>query len=181
MIRCSNSPVKIACAIAVLVAVAASAGAQTRGELMRLVGRTVPGTVVAVADGDTIRIRFDGSDTSVRVRLEGIDAPERGEPFSTQARNAARVMLSGKRVQAKAVDVDNYDRLVARVIVNGADSSVHLIESGLACHFTRFATDPGLANAQLNARRAGKGFWAANAGKPACVKFVDRPSPRGAR
>ena len=135
-------------------------------------GKTVSGTVISVADGDTVRLRLDGGQT-VRVRLEGIDTPERGEPFSTAARNATRVMLFDKTVQVKATDVDSYDRLVARLVVDGRDSSLELVQAGLACHFTRFANDPSLAKAQLAARTAGRGFWAAGVPKPACVKFTD--------
>ena len=158
--------------LTVTVAVPSVAGAQSRPNLLRLLGQTVSGTVVSVADGDTVRLRLDGSGQTVRVRLEGIDAPEQGEPFSTQARNATRVLLFSKKVVMKASDVDRYDRLVARIIVDSQDSSVQLVESGLACHFTRFTNDPLLAKAQLTARNAGRGFWAAGAQKPACVKFT---------
>ena len=159
-------------AAALVTAAVVSLGAQARPDLLRLVGQTVSGTVTSVADGDTVRLRLDGGTKTIRVRLEGVDAPERGEPFNVQARNEARVMLFNKKVQVKATDVDNYDRLVARLIVNGTDSSVHLVESGLACHFTRFVNDPVLAKAQLAARTAGRGFWATGAQKPACVKYI---------
>jgi endonuclease YncB( thermonuclease family) len=162
-------------AVLFLMAAAFSAlGAQSRPDLLRLLGQTVSGTVISVADGDTVRIRLDGKGQSVRVRLEGIDAPEQGEPFSTQARNAARVLLFNKKVVVKPSDVDNYDRLVARIMVDSKDSSMQLIESGLACHFTRFVNDPSLAKAQAAARTAGRGFWAAGAQRPACVKFTGR-------
>ena len=144
--------------------------------MLRLLGQTISGTIVSVADGDTVRARLDSGST-IRIRLEGIDAPERGEPFSTQARNATRVMLFNKKVQLKATDVDRYDRLVARIVLEGKDSSIELIQAGLACHFTRFVNDPLLAKAQLSARAAGRGFWAADAAKPACVKFTDAAGP----
>jgi micrococcal nuclease len=150
---------------------------QGREDLVRLVGQTVSGKTVSVADGDTVRIRLDGTGRVIRVRLEGIDAPEIGEPFSNQARNAARVLMFDRKVQVKAADVDNYDRLVARVIVDGTDSSVELLRAGLACHFTRFENDAVLAQAQLDARTSGKGFWAAGAPKPRCVSFTRRPAP----
>jgi endonuclease YncB( thermonuclease family) len=89
-----------------------------------------------------------------------------------QARNATRVMLFNRKVQVKATDVDNYDRLVARLIVDGTDSSIRLVESGLACHFTRFVNDPALAKAQLAAKSAGRGFWASGVPKPRCVEFT---------
>lgn len=166
---------------------AAESSAQSRPELLRLIGRTISATIVSVADGDTVRARLDGGPT-IRIRLEGIDTPERGEPFSTQARNATRVMLFNKKVQLKAADVDRYDRVVARIVFDGKDSSLELVQAGLACHFTRFVNDPVLARAQLTARTAGRGFWAADAAKPACVNFTtDAPAtapstvPRGPR
>ena len=143
-----------------------------------MIGQTLSGTIVSVADGDTVRARVDGLGRTLTVRLEGIDTPEQGEPFSTQARNATRVLLFNKKVQLKASDVDRYDRLVARIVIDGSDSSVQLIEAGLACHFTRFVNDPVLAKAQVTARTAGRGFWAANAAKPACVKFTGITPPR---
>ena len=163
-------------AIAALLFAVESSG-QSRADLLRLIGRTIPATIVSIADGDTVRARIDGGAT-IRIRLEGIDTPERGEPFSTQARNATRVMLFNKKVQLKATDVDPYDRLVARIIFDGKDSSLELVQTGLACHFTRFANDPVLAKAQLTARSSGRGFWAVDAAKPACVKFTDAGARR---
>jgi micrococcal nuclease len=154
------------------------ARAQSRPELLRMVGRTLSATIVSVADGDTVRARLDGGGPTLTIRLEGIDTPEQGEPFSTQARNATRVMLFNKKVQLRATDVDRYDRLVARIVHDGRDSSIELVEAGLACHFTRFVNDPVLAKAQVSARAAGRGFWAANAAKPACVKFTSTSPPR---
>src|SRR5688572_19094413 len=128
-------PIRTVFAAAVFIAAAlVSLGAQSRPELLRLLGQTVSGIVISVADGDTVRLRLDAGGKIIRVRLEGVDAPERGEPFNVQARNATRVMLFNKNVQLKATDVDNYDRLVARLSVNGTDSSLQLVESGLACH-----------------------------------------------
>ena len=153
--------------------VSADASAQSRSELLRLLGQTISGTIISIADGDTVRARLEGSGRTLRIRLEGIDTPERGEPFSTQARNATRVMLFNRRVQLKVTDVDRYDRVVARIVLDGKDSSLELVQAGLACHFTRFANDPLLAKAQLSARTAGRGFWAAGATKPACVRFTN--------
>ena len=161
---------------AFVIAFTSSLDGQRREDLIRLVGQSLSGTAIGIADGDTVRIRLDGTNRVIRIRLEGIDAPETGEPFSTQARNATRVLMFDKKVQVKATDVDNYDRLVARVVVDGKDSSIQLLQAGLACHFTRFKNDAVLAQAQLDARASGKGFWAAGAPKPRCVKFIRSPS-----
>ena len=169
---------RLVVALIITLVVSAESSAQSRPELLRLLGQTLSGTVVSITDGDTVRARLDGSGRTVRIRLEGIDTPERGEPFSTQARNATRVMLFEKKVQLKVTDVDAYDRLVARIAFDGKDSSLELVHAGLACHFTRFANDPVLAKAQLAARTAGRGFWAAGAPKPACVKFTGTAARR---
>jgi endonuclease YncB( thermonuclease family) len=69
-----------------------SAGAysQSRPALLRMVGQTVSATIDSVADGDTVRARLDGGGRTLTIRLEGIDAPEQGELFSTQARRRER-------------------------------------------------------------------------------------------
>lgn len=146
--------------------------------LKSLVGTTLTARVTTVVDGDTVHVVADGGRELV-VRLEGIDTPERGEPFSTEARNAARVLLFGKGVRLKATDVDRYGRLVARVSVAGTDSSLALVSMGVACHLTRFSNDPELARAQDQARARGAGFWAAGATRPACASG-DRRTPPGA-
>jgi hypothetical protein len=105
----------------------------------------------------------------LKVRLEGIDCPERGEPYSTQARNKTRVMLFDKSATFRGTDVDRYGRLVARITVAGLDTSIQLVRDGLACHFTRYSSDSALATAQRDAQRLGFGFWAAGAPKPACA------------
>ena len=75
----------LAVAIAALLFIAVESSGQSRADLLRLIGRTIPATIVSIADGDTVRARIDGGAT-IRIRLEGIDTPERGEPFSTQAK-----------------------------------------------------------------------------------------------
>lgn len=150
-----------------------SVAAQRESGLRALVGTTFPATVTTVVDGDTVHIVLDeGSD--VTVRLDGIDTPERGEPFSVEARNAARVMLFTQRVEVRGTDVDRYGRLVARLTVDGQDTSVELVLAGLACHYRRYSSDPRLAAAELEAREAGRGFWAAGAQRPSCAVDAQR-------
>jgi endonuclease YncB( thermonuclease family) len=145
--------------------------------LRRLIGRTLDGHVTSVVDGDTVDVRlFDGQ--AVRVRLEGIDAPERGAPLALEARNAARVLLFGQDVSLRATAVDRYGRLVARVSVQARDSSLELVRAGLACHFRRYSSDAGLARAQQQARAAAVGVWAAGARRPAACDDERAPGGR---
>lgn len=141
------------------------------------VGRTIDALVVRVADGDTIEIVPTGQRDRLRVRLEGVDAPELGEVFSRDAQAFLRRLLFDQRVRVAGRDVDRYGRLVARIDVGGRDASRALLEEGLACQ--RFAVDDGLAAAQAQARASGRGFWAAAASKPQCVaRTTGREAPR---
>lgn len=161
----------------VFAACGAAVLAQSSAVLRGLVGTTFQGTVTSIVDGDTVHVILSNK-SALTVRLDGIDTPERGEPFSAQATRATRVMLFSKQVALTATDVDRYGRLVARLKVEGVDAGLELVRQGLACHFTRYSSDPALAQAQVNAQRLGIGFWASGVQRPACATGV-RAATRG--
>jgi micrococcal nuclease len=155
-----RGPLLCAALIAVSSAVAAQAPA--------LVGQTFEATVVRIADGDSVEIVRAGEKARLRVRLEGVDAPELGEVFSREAQDFLRRLALDRRVSVSGRDVDRYGRLVARVALSGQDLSFALVTAGLACQ--RFATDAVLAAAESRARASGAGFWSANVTtRPQCV------------
>ena len=116
------------------------------------------GRCVKVYDGDTIEV-MAGGPQSLRIRLHAIDAPEKGQPFSNVARKRTRELAEGKRVRIEVRDRDQYDRLVARVYIDGRDLSEQLVREGLAWHYTRYSSEIALGNAQREARRAKRGLW----------------------
>jgi len=116
------------------------------------------GRCVKVYDGDTIEV-MAGGPTSLRVRLHAIDSPEKGQPFSNAARKRTRELVQGKGVRVEVRDRDQYDRLVARVYVEGSDVSEQLISEGLAWHYTRYSSELALGRAQREARKARRGLW----------------------
>jgi endonuclease YncB( thermonuclease family) len=160
------------CAV-VLAMVGASA---QRARPTDLVGRTFDAHVVGVIDGDTIDV-VQAPNRRIRVRLDGVDTPEAGEPFSQQARTLARVLAFDKIVTIIGKDVDRYGRLVARVRADGRDLSIEMVGAGLACHFLRYSSDRVLADAEARARALGLGFWAAGASKPRCVRLNAANTP----
>jgi len=121
------------------------------------------GRVVGVTDGDTISVMRDGR--SVRVRLEGIDCPERGQDFGQRAKQFTSEMAFGKDAVVDVRDVDRYGRL-ARVTVDGEDVSLALVRSGLAWHYTKYSRDPELAEAEMTAKSAQLGLWSRPAPTP---------------
>jgi endonuclease YncB( thermonuclease family) len=98
------------------------------------------GKVVGVADGDTIRILSDGK--QVKIRLYGIDCPERGQAFSRKAKQFTSKMVYGKVVEVEPVDVDRYGRTVALVRVNGALLNEALVKEGLAWVYPKYCSRP---------------------------------------
>ena len=121
------------------------------------VGDLFTGLVVGVTDGDTISVMRDGE--TVRIRLEGIDTPESGQAFGSQARVFTSSRVLNKRVTVHVRDVDRYGRLVSRVQVDGTDVSVALVTQGLAWHYTQYSDDPVLSRAEVQARTAEIGVW----------------------
>lgn len=143
-----------------------------------LVGRTVDARVIGVVDGDTLDVLVSNSKRQLRVRLDGIDTPENGEPFSRQAKNFTRVLAFDQQVRVIGKDVDRYERLVARVVAGGMDLSLSIVSAGLACHFLKYSSDDTLAAAESTARSGRLGFWATGAQQPRCVALNRAPLSR---
>jgi endonuclease YncB( thermonuclease family) len=80
----------------------------------------VSGRVVAVTDGDTIKV-LDADNTEHKVRLTGIDAPERGQAYGTASRNHLAAMVADKQVKVESSKSDRYGRLLGKVWVQPAD------------------------------------------------------------
>jgi endonuclease YncB( thermonuclease family) len=133
-----------------------------------LVRRQFDAKVVRVADGDTMDAIVSGESRPIRIRLEGVDAPEQGEVFSREAVALLRTLTFDQIVRVTGRELDRYGRLVARVSARGRDASAALVGAGLACH--AYAYDAALARAESQARASSVGFWAGNARKPGCVE-----------
>lgn len=115
------------------------------------------GKVVGVTDGDTLAVLLDGK--SVRIRLEGIDAPESGQDFGSRAKQALSEIVFGRVVDVFVKEFDFYGRRVARVHVDGIDVSMALVRAGWAWHFVRYSNDMTLAAAEQEARSDRVGLW----------------------
>jgi len=114
--------------------------------------------VVAVADGDTLVV-LDGT-TQVRVRLHGIDCPERGQAFGAAARRFASSLAFGKRVTVKSRGKDRYGRVLGEVVLpDGRRLDRELVAAGMAWHYARYSDDEALAKAERRARKARVGIW----------------------
>ena len=82
----------------------------------------ITGVVVNVTDGDTIKV-LDKNNTQHKVRLTGIDAPERGQPFGQASKKYLTALISGKDVFVESNKSDRYGRVLGKVWVQPADCS----------------------------------------------------------
>ena len=79
------------------------------------------GRVVSIADGDTLTV-LDAANVQYKVRLAGIDAPERRQPYGTVARDRLAGLVMGKPVAVIGGKRDKYGRTLARVEIEGQDA-----------------------------------------------------------
>lgn len=112
-----------------------------------------------VKDGDSIVVRH--KDALLDVRLFGIDAPEKNQPYAQAAKAAARDAMAGRRVDLVVRDIDRYERLVAEVWLERHPTSVNqqLVAEGAAWFYARYSSDARLERAQQQARERGLGLW----------------------
>ena len=125
---------------------------------------TIHGRVVSLSDGDTITI-LDKANVQYKIRLSGIDAPERKQAFGTKSRQHLAQVVFGKEVAVEWHKVDRYKRLLGKVIVNGVDANLEQVRAGLAWHYKYYQREQSphdrdaYAKAEVEARIARRGLW----------------------
>ncbi|BCL74516.1 hypothetical protein JHS3_02520 [Jeongeupia sp. HS-3] len=138
---------------------------------MLAAGYEVSGTVVGVADGDTITV-LDADRRQYKLRLAFIDAPEKAQPFGAVAKQHLSDLIYRKTVTAEVIDVDRYQRGVALIRLDGVDINYAQVKAGLAWHYTRYADkqardDFAAYDAALQAAREGRlGLWQQHGAEP---------------
>ena len=122
------------------------------------------GKVVKVVDGDTI-YALDETLTRHKIRLAGIDAPERNQPYGLASRKHLGSLVAGKTVVLEYTKHDQYGRIVAKVLIDGVDVCLEQIKAGFAWHYKKYQNeqDPGdralYARAENRARAERMGLW----------------------
>lgn len=117
------------------------------------------GMVVGVADGDTFTL-LTPAKKEVKVRLHGIDCPERNQDFGTRAKQYTSAQLFRKTVKIQVKSKDRYGRYVALVrLPNGRILNEELLKAGMAWHFTRYDRSSSWAALERAARAKRVGLW----------------------
>ena len=111
---------------------------------------TVTGKVIGISDGDTIDV-LDSSKTTHRIRLAGIDAPEKAQPFGQRSKEHLSDSVFGKQVEVQGGKIDKYGRTVGKILVNGFDANLEQIRAGLAWHYKAYASEQSVNDRSLYA------------------------------
>jgi len=117
------------------------------------------GKVVGVLDGDTIEVVHNGRPE--RIRLNGIDCPEKGQAYGRRAKEATSDLAFGKDVTLKRYGLDKYGRTIGDVILpNGQVLNQELVRAGLCWWYRKYAPDNAtLQTLEAEARAAKVGLW----------------------
>lgn len=113
--------------------------------------------VVKISDGDTITV-IDENNVQTRVRLWGIDAPEKKQPFGEASRRHLAEKIAGENVQLESRGRDRYGRLLAVVWLGNENQNLRQVRDGYAWHYVQYAkkaTDYAAAEKQAREKRLG--------------------------
>lgn len=125
---------------------------------------TITGSVVGVSDGDTLTL-LTSTEREVRVRLSGIDAPEKRQIFGERAKRELSDLAFGRSVIAECPKIDRYGRSICVVTVDGTDVGLEQIKNGMAWWYRQYEREQTIENrrqyedAELNSRARRIGLW----------------------
>jgi endonuclease YncB( thermonuclease family) len=125
---------------------------------------TLTGKVVGVSDGDTITV-LDAEMVQHKIRLAGIDAPEKKQQFGNRSKESLSELAFDKTVKVETSKRDRYGRQIGKVLVNGRDVNLVQVERGMAWFYRQYQREQSLDDRKLyqaaeDAAKDGKaGLW----------------------
>lgn len=125
---------------------------------------TLLGKVIAVSDGDTITL-LDDKKIQYKIRLAGIDAPEKNQPFGDASKKNLSNLVFQKNVEIEWSKKDRYGRIVGKVLIDNVDICLVQVQQGMAWHYKKYENDQSAHDrliykeAQILAKSMSKGLW----------------------
>jgi endonuclease YncB( thermonuclease family) len=122
------------------------------------------GRVVHVADGDTITL-LDSKKIQHKIRLSGIDAPEKYQPFADESKKSLSDLVADQNVTVYWDKQDKFSRKLGKVMLNNLDCNLEQISRGMAWHYKKYQNEQSLvdrqtyASAEEEARLNKSGLW----------------------
>ena len=119
---------------------------------------TLEGKVIMIADGDTLTI-LTSSSQQIKVRLAGIDTPERKQPFGNRAKQTLANLAFQKQAFVEVETKDRYGRTVGVVFVDGQNVNAELVRLGIAWVYRKYNKDMALYELESRAKKERLGLW----------------------
>ena len=97
--------------------------------------------------------------------MQGIDAPEKAQPYGQKSKQSLHEMVHGKQVLVDYQKKDKYGRLVGKVLINSVDVCLEQVKRGMAWHYKQFANEQSkedqesYAQAETTAQAQSIGLW----------------------
>jgi micrococcal nuclease len=127
-------------------------------------GAELAGRVVRVVDGDTLLV-LDATKTQHKIRLAGIDCPEKGQPWGSRAKQALSGYVFDHQVTVEWSKLDRYERVVGKVLDGERDVNLALVRDGLAWWYRKYANEQSPVDrnlyeaAEAKAKTERVGLW----------------------
>lgn len=127
-----------------------------------LSAQILKGKAVKIADGDTFTLLVNGHD-QVKIRIDGIDAPEKGQAFGNRAKEYLSGMIWEKELTVSVTKKDRYGRSIGKVSTPSiTDVGLEMIKAGFAWQYRDYNNEKAYADAESLARQNRKGLWLDN-------------------
>ena len=110
--------------------------------------KTIEGLVVGVADGDTITV-LDQQKNTYKIRLQGIDAPEKKQAFGEKSKQSLHDLVHSKQVRIEYDKEDKYGRIVGKVTVDDVDICLQQLVLGMAWHYKKYQNEQSVSDRAL--------------------------------
>jgi endonuclease YncB( thermonuclease family) len=110
--------------------------------------KTIEGLVVGVSDGDTITV-LDQQKNSYKIRLQGIDAPEKKQAFGEKSKQSLHDLVHSKQVRIEYDKEDKYGRIVGKVTVDDVDVCLQQLVLGMAWHYKKYQNEQSVSDRAL--------------------------------
>jgi micrococcal nuclease len=119
----------------------------------------INGKIVGVTDGDTVKL-LTADFTEIKVRLEGIDCPEKNQAFGQKAKQFTSDLCFGKQVTLQKSGEDKYGRTLGYILLpDGKNLNKEILRAGYAWHYKKYNQSKELADLEEEAKSAKRGLW----------------------
>ncbi len=122
-------------------------------------GDEIRGKVVSIADGDTVTV-LDAEKVQHKIRLPGIDAPEKKQAFGTKSKEALSEKVFAKEVVVSWKEKDRYQRVLGEIHLGKRHINQEMVKEGMAWHYKQYDKSNSLADAEREAKAQRLGLWA---------------------